>query len=128
MIDTQDPVATVQGFLAAMEARDLDTARALLAPGFAMVFPGTAAMTSPDALIAWAAPRYRHVRKTFHGFDLCPGPGDDATVYCRGTLSGQWPDGTAFAGIRFIDRFELTAGLIIRQDVWNDIADTKAAS
>ncbi len=32
----------------------------------------------------------------------------------------------AFEGIRFIDRFEVTAGKITRQDVWNDIAEVKA--
>ncbi len=46
-----------------------------------------------------------------------------ASVYCFGTLGGEWPDGTAFDGIRFIDRFELQGGLITRQDVWNDMAE-----
>jgi hypothetical protein len=30
-------------------------------------------------------------------------------------------------GIRFVDRFEMKAGRITRQDVWNDMAETKAA-
>jgi hypothetical protein len=34
-----------------------------------------------------------------------------------------WLDGTAFSGIRFIDRFEVAGGLIRRQDVWNDLAE-----
>ncbi|KMK64864.1 nuclear transport factor 2 family protein [Puniceibacterium sp. IMCC21224] len=127
MIDSGDPTNIVQRFLAALEARDIDSARGLIAPGFTMIFPGTAPMTSLDALIAWATLRYRFVRKTFAGFDPVPGQGDTATVYCRGTLSGEWPDGSAFIGIRFIDRFELVAGQITRQDVWNDIAETKAA-
>ena len=49
-----------------------------------------------------------------------------AGVYCRGTLAGVWPDGATFAGIRFIDRFEVESGKITKQDVWNDIADRKA--
>ncbi|MGB1034547.1 MAG: 4-oxalocrotonate tautomerase, partial [Primorskyibacter sp.] len=47
-------------------------------------------------------------------------------VYCRGTLSGEWPDGTAFDAIRFIDRFEIVGDKITKQDVWNDIAETRA--
>ncbi|EDZ42034.1 4-oxalocrotonate tautomerase [Rhodobacteraceae bacterium HTCC2083] len=52
--------------------------------------------------------------------------GDAAIVYCRGTLSGEWPDGTTFTGIRFIDRFEVVGDKLTQQDVWNDIAETKA--
>jgi len=105
----------------------MGVARSLLAPGFTMTFPGTSPMTSLEQVIDWARPRYRHVRKSFEGFDTVPGPDKSAIVYVRGTLSGEWPDGTPFDGIRFIDRFELVAGQIIRQDVWNDIAESKAA-
>jgi len=126
-VDNQsDSVGIIQAYLAAMEARDLDTARALLAEGFSMTFPGTDPMTTLEQLIAWAKPRYSFVTKTYEGFDALQGDSGMATVYCRGTLGGEWPDGTAFSGIRFIDRFELVAGKIIRQDVWNDIAETKA--
>jgi len=117
----------VQRFLAAMEARDIDTARSLLAPGFTMTFPGTGPMTSLEQVMEWASPRYEYVRKTFEGVDAVPGLGGTATVYSRGTLSGKWPDGAPFDGIRFIDRFELVADQITRQDVWNDIAETQNA-
>ena len=78
-----------------------------------------------EELVDWSKPRYRFVRKSYDGFDTCAGS-DCAVVYCRGTLSGEWVDGTAFAGIRFIDRFELRDGRIVKQDVWNDIAEQKA--
>ena len=48
---------------------------------------------------------------------------DGGIVYCYGTLSGEWPDGEAFSGIRFIDRFEFAGDLIARQMVWNDLAE-----
>lgn len=120
-----DPVDVVRTFLSAMEARDLDAAQKMLGPGFTMTFPGTPQMHSLDALIQWAAQRYRFVTKTYDGFDALQSPDEHAIVYCRGSLSGEWPDGTSFEGIRFIDRFEITAGLLTRQDVWNDIADYK---
>ncbi|WP_342747231.1 nuclear transport factor 2 family protein [Oceaniglobus roseus] len=112
--------ALVRRYLDAMEARDLATAKGFLAEGFTMRFPGTAPMTTLEELVAWSKPRYRFVRKTYDGFD-------DArvVVYCYGTLSGEWPDGTAFEGIRFIDRFEVAEGKLQRQDVWNDIAEVR---
>lgn len=123
-----DPAETVRAYLTAMEARDLDTAQNMLGAGFAMTFPGTPPMRSLEALIAWSKPRYKFVTKTYEGFDAMQSPEDHAIVYCRGTLSGEWPDGTPFDGIRFIDRFEITAGLLTRQDVWNDIAEERGAS
>ena len=120
-----DPADLVRAYLNLMEARDIAAAEAMLGDGFQMVFPGAAPMTSLQQLIDWAAPRYRHVKKTYEGFDAMQGA-EAAVVYARGTLSGEWPDGGAFGGIRFIDRFEVAAGKIIRQDVWNDIAEVKA--
>lgn len=115
---------TVLAFLAAMEARDLDGARRHLAPGFRMTFPGPATMETPEELVAWSRPRYRSVRKTHAGADVARS-GEATVVYVFGTLSGEWPDGTPFEGIRFVDRFELADGLIRRQDVWNDIAEVR---
>ena len=45
-----DPCAVVRGYLDAMEARDLDAARACLGPGFTMTFPGSGPMTTLDEL------------------------------------------------------------------------------
>lgn len=121
-----DPVELVRSYLAAMERRDLPAAEEALGVGFVMQFPGAAPMTRLQELVDWAAPRYRFVTKTYEGFDAMQSEGAAAVVYCRGTLSGEWPDGTAFDGIRFIDRFEVEDGRITRQDVWNDIAEVRA--
>jgi len=122
-----DPSDLVRRYLAAMEAREIAVAEAMLAPGFTMQFPGAAPMTRLQELIDWARPRYGFVTKTYEGFDAMPGgAAGGAVVYCWGTLAGEWPDGTAFSGIRFIDRFEIAGGLIARQEVWNDIAEVKA--
>lgn len=121
-----DAGTLVRTFLSAMEARDIERAQSMLGAGFTMQFPGAGPMHSLEELIAWAKPRYQFVKKTYEGFDVMQGPGPETLVYCRGTLSGEWPDGSAFDGIRFIDRFEVEGGKIVRQDVWNDIAETKA--
>lgn len=122
-----DPVAMVMDFLAAMEARDLDRARAFLAPGFTMHFPAQAPMHTLEGLVAWSKPRYRFVAKTYDGFDVAAGVAGP-TVYAFGTLHGEWLDGTVFQGIRFVDRFETEGGRFTRQDVWNDMAETKAGA
>ncbi len=115
----------VRDFLAAMEARDIAKARNLLSPGFAMIFPGNNRFVQLEEMIAWAAPRYRWVAKRYDRFDEAPGDGE-TIVYCYGTLYGEWPDGTPFEGIRFIDRFIVRDGKLAEQLVWNDMAEVKA--
>ena len=121
-----DPAGVVQAYLAEMEARDLETAQGYLGEGFDMTFPGTCPMTTLAELIAWAKPRYKWVKKHYDGVEAFQSAGETAVVYSRGTLYGEWPDGIAFEGIRFIDRFELSGGKIVRQEVWNDLAEVKS--
>lgn len=117
------PEHLVIEFLRALEARDLPRAESLLAPGAILTFPGDhARFTTLAAMAAWAGTRYRSVRKTIAAFDaMASGPA--VVLYCRGTLAGEWLDGTAFRDIRFVDRFEIVDGRIARQDVWNDLAE-----
>ncbi len=120
-----DPAEIVSAFLGAMQDRDLETAKTYLGEGFQMVFPGTEPMREIEELLSWAKDRYRFVTKSTEAIEAFHKDGV-AVVYTRGTLSGEWPDGTAFEGIRFIDRFEVRAGKIVDQQVWNDIAEVKA--
>ncbi len=115
----------VRAFLDAMEARDLERARTMLADGFTMTFPGGAIFTSLDELVAWSRGRYRQVRKVYEQCDEAPAGDGQTAVYCFGTLTGEWPDGTAFAGIRFIDRFTVADGRLVDQRVWNDMAEIR---
>jgi hypothetical protein len=55
-------------YLRAMEARDIERARAML-------FPGSAHFATLEELIAWAKPRYRWCKKRFERFDECPAAG-----------------------------------------------------
>lgn len=114
------PEQIVRNFLAAMERRDLEAASAYLADGFTMTFPGNARLNRLEDLIAWAKPRYRKIAKAYECFDTVPGM-ESAAVYCSGTLHGEWPDGRAFEGIRFIDRFTVKGGRLLDQAVWNDM-------
>jgi limonene-1,2-epoxide hydrolase len=117
------PEDTIRAFLNAMEKRDLAAAKALLAPEFAMEFPGGGKMHSLKELIDWAKPRYRSVGKRYERFDVSDAPDGSTIVYCFGTLEGVWNDGTSFSGIRFIDRFSVVDGKITDQKVWNDLGE-----
>ncbi|MFT7135722.1 MAG: phenylpyruvate tautomerase PptA (4-oxalocrotonate tautomerase family) [Akkermansiaceae bacterium] len=114
--------AVVQDYLAAMEERDVGRAKGHLHEDFTMTFPSGRTMFSLEELFEWSKTRYSQVGKTFEGFDEAF-DGNKAIVCCRGTLHGAWVDGTPFEGIRFIDRFELIAGRIVRQEVWNDLSE-----
>lgn len=123
-LEELDPIAQVTSFLLTMQQRDLAAAEGYLHPDFSMHFPGTDALHSLSALVDWSRTRYRFVEKTLADCELINRT-DTTVVFVRGTLSGEWPDGTPFSGIRFIDRFELRDGLLWRQDVWNDLAEAQ---
>lgn len=120
-----DQTRIVADYLQAMETRDLERAKALQSDGFIMKFPGNAEFKSIDELLQWASQRYSSVAKKIERLDECITEGS-SVVYCYGTLFGTWLDGTAFEGIRFIDRFELRDNLIVEQLVWNDLAEVRA--
>jgi hypothetical protein len=126
-----DPVAhpaeqVVADYLGAMEARDLEAAKRCLSSGFSMTFPGPAVFRAPEELVAWARDRYRSVGKIVDAMESF-GEGAITVVYCRGTLHGEWPDGSRFSDIRFIDRFTVEDGLLTSQMVWNDLAERQKA-
>ncbi len=120
-----DPTVIVRDYLTAMENRELEKATAMLGEEFRMVFPATDEMVNLSELIEWSKNRYRFVKKTYDAVESFFQNGT-TIVYVRGKLRGEWMDGTAFDGIRYIDRFELSGGKIQRQDVWNDMAEVRS--
>ena len=116
------PEKTVRAYLDAMERRDLAAAKALLAPGFYMVFPGNKRFDALEQLVESAKGRYRSARKTYERYETA---GD--AVYCYGTLHGELLDGAPYSGIRFIDRFTVRGGKLVDQNVWNDMAEVLGA-
>jgi hypothetical protein len=109
-------------FLAAMSARDLSRLQTLLAPGFFMTVSGNHRFTRLEDFFAHSRARQGAVRKHVEGFDVSVN-GDAAVVYSFGTMSGTWLDGSAFQGVRFVDRFGLWHGLIATLDVFSDMAE-----
>ena len=115
----------VLSFLEAMEQRDLEKARSHVAEDFAMTFPGPVHFSSLEALVDWSRGRYKFVTKTIDSVRELSDK-DTTIVYCTGTLAGEWPDGSNFSGVRFIDSFSVRNGKLASQDVWNDLAEVCA--
>ena len=123
----RQPDQIVHLYLQAMEARDLDTAAGFLGETFEIICPGNRRFSTLAEFTDWAQPRYCSISKTFLSTDVSF-HASDATVFCHGTLSGVWHDGSTFAGIRFVDRFSLTAGRLTSQQIWNDMAEVISGS
>jgi hypothetical protein len=66
--------------------------------------------------------RYKWVKKKMERTDVAPGNGE-TVVTNTGTLYGEWHDGTPFEGNRYLDRFVVRNGKIVKMDVWNDSAE-----
>jgi hypothetical protein len=124
MTQEQDHAALAKAYLEAMEARKFDCARRYLAEDFEMIFPGGRRPTTIEEIAANSSQRYRQVAKRFEGCDVAE-RGERTVVYWYGVLYGQWPDGTPFNDIRFVDRFELKDDKIARQWVWNDAGEAR---
>jgi hypothetical protein len=101
---------------------DPDAAAAYMKPGTVITFTGGREFDHPRGPTGFNASRYRWVKKKMDRFDVCPGAGE-TVVYSIGTLYGEWIDGTPFEGNRYVDRFVVQDGKIVKMDVWNDSAE-----
>ena len=114
----------VEEFLDASMIPDPVRARTYMAPDVKITFTGGRKFNDPAGTAAFNAARYRVVKKKFERTDVVAGGTDEESiVYNTGTLYGQWPNGDAFEGNRYVDRFVVRHGKIVRMDVWNDSAE-----
>jgi hypothetical protein len=124
MTQTLSPVAIVEHYLELLMVPDPLAARAYISPDVVIRFTGGRMMHDPTECAVFNKQRYAWVKKRFERTDLVTDTGDGThIVYNVGTLYGAWPDGTAFEGNRYVDRYVLRDGLIIVMDVWNDSAE-----
>jgi ketosteroid isomerase-like protein len=121
--DTLSPdAALVRDFLEASMIPDPEAAARYMADDVRIVFTGGRAFSHPSGPTGFNAMRYAWVKKRIERFDVAPGDGE-TVVYSVGTLYGAWPDGEPFEGNRYVDRFVVRNGRIVRMDVWNDSAE-----
>jgi hypothetical protein len=116
--------AVVEEFLRIIMIPDPAGARAFVAPELEIHFTGDRLMHDPSECSAFNASRYKWVRKRFERTDVVSGASaQGAIVYNIGTLYGEWPDGAPFEGNRYVDRYVVRQGKIIKMEVWNDSAE-----
>ncbi|KPF99711.1 hypothetical protein IP86_08755 [Rhodopseudomonas sp. AAP120] len=120
--DTDAAAALVERFLVASMIPDPETAATFMAADVAITFTGGRKFSHPRDATAFNAMRYKWVKKKMERTDVAPGDGE-TVVYNTGTLYGEWPDGTPFEGNRYVDRFVVRGGKIVKMDVWNDSAE-----
>ncbi|MBP0600830.1 nuclear transport factor 2 family protein [Herbaspirillum sp. LeCh32-8] len=119
-----DPAALVDEYLRVLMIPDPAAARRFVSPELKIRFTGGREMIDPAQCAAFNATRYGWVKKRFEGTEVMAGASvEEAVVYNRGTLYGVWPDGEAFEGNRYVDRYVIRHGLIVQMDVWNDSAE-----
>ena len=114
----------VEAFLHTLMIPDPEGARAFVAPDLRIRFTGGRVMRDPSECSAFNASRYAWVKKRFECTDVASNASaNEAVVYNTGTLHGAWLDGTPFEGNRYVDRYVIRHGRIVRMDVWNDSAE-----
>ncbi len=119
-----DPAALVNEYLRILMIPDPAGVQQFVSPQLRIRFTGGREMREPAECAAFNASRYRWVRKRIERTEVVAGGTADCTVvYSLGTLYGEWPDGTAFEGNRYVDRYVVSQGLIEQMDVWNDSAE-----
>lgn len=120
--DPRRDAEIVRLFLEASMVPDPETAATYIGEPFDLTFTGGRRYTHPTGSTGFNAHRYKWVKKKMDRFDVVPGD-SETIVYSIGTLYGEWPDGTSFEGNRYVDRFVVRDGRIIKMDVWNDSAE-----
>lgn len=114
-------VEMVQTVILRAMAGDREVVARHVAPDAELTFVGRR-LAGADEIGRFNATRYNWVKKSIAAWDVSFS-GSRTVVTSVGTLYGEWPDGTPFEGNRYIDRFVLVDGKIIRMDVWNDSAE-----
>ncbi|MGM4894076.1 nuclear transport factor 2 family protein [Tardiphaga sp. 839_C3_N1_4] len=120
--ETAQAADLVERFLVASMVPDPETAGTFMSADVAITFTGGRKFKHPRDATAFNAMRYKWVKKKMERTDVSPGD-DETIVYNTGTLYGEWHDGTPFEGNRYVDRFVVRDGKIVKMDVWNDSAE-----
>lgn len=117
-----EAILMVERFMLASMDGDRAVTDELMDPEIDVTFVGGQKLTKPEDIKAVNSRRYRKVKKSIERYDVAF-EGDETVVYSIGTLLGEWLDGEPFKTDRYVDRFVIKGGKIIKMDVWNDSAE-----
>jgi hypothetical protein len=115
-------IEIAQKFLDLLEARNLDEVAELITDDFVMVWPGGVRFDDLATLKEWGTGRFQSVKNIYDKIEAAETPMGNA-VFFIGTLEGVFADGSAFSGIRFVDRVLVTKGKVSELLVWSDLAE-----
>ena len=114
----------VETFLHLSMIPDPEGAAAHVSESLELTFTGGRRFSGPAESTAFNAKRYKVVKKRFLRTDAAlDEETGDVHVYNTGYLYGEWLDGTPFDGNRYMDKFVVRGGKIVKMDVWNDSAE-----
>jgi len=122
--DPNPAARIVEEYLRLHMIPDPDSARQFCSPDIEIRFTGNRLMRDPAEATAFNKARYKWVKKKFGPTHVVEGgTPEETTVYQTGTLYGEWLDGTPFEGNRYVDRYVVRNGKIVKMEVWNDSAE-----
>lgn len=108
-------------YLHASTAGDWDEAATYVATRARLVFPN-GEFSTLDELRHGLQRRYTDLIKHIETTDIARRADGTTVVVVSGTLSGINLNGVPFSGVRFLDRLVVRDGLVVEQDVYNDLA------
>ncbi len=116
---TKAPREIVEEFFARMEDNRRQSVDELFADTALITVPGEqfSGPNAATAFLEFLEPRYDWAAKEFDRWIV-----EGETVISTGTLYGVDNDGLEFEGVRYVDIYEVSDGLISRLDIYNDLA------
>lgn len=117
-----EAIDVAREFMDALERADATAAGALLAPGFVLRAPGGVSFRDLAEFAQFGRSRYLELRKTDRQFDACEAAAG-IVVYAHGVMAGRWLDGSAFQGLRYVDRFLVRDRRIAELQVLNELGE-----
>ncbi len=121
--DPETLIAATKAFLRLTAERRLEESLEFLDPAVEFIYPN-GSFRDLGAVFAAGEQRYRWIRKRHVSWDVDDKGNGMVVVVSAGTLHGENHAGVPFDGVRYVDRITFTAGRIVRQEVWNDLAES----
>lgn len=122
MNEPNDFIASAEAFLLATAEGRLDDSLEFLPDSVEFVYPNGAFHDLRDVFAAGER-RYRWLQKRHDSWDVVPKTDGTTVVVSAGALHGENNADVAFEAVRYVDRITFRDRKIIRQEVWNDLAE-----
>jgi hypothetical protein len=123
MTDAAHFIASTETFLRVTAERRLRESQDFLADRVEFVYPNGIFHDIAEVFAAGER-RYRWIRKRHDSWDVVEKDDGTVVVVSVGTLYGENNHGQSFGDVRYVDRITFADNRIVRQQVWNDLAES----